>query len=356
MKQRPTTRITAPGKPGAALIAELQQLRDSHRLGVHMWGDGNGGTYLPDGSRKWFDIPAHEIQPRLTAGTMPLRSVSLFPSKKTGLSLIPYSGYLLSNASLGYMIDLRTEQPHPPQVLYATESTLTSGSDPLDKRWKFTDWPQSPRLAAIYQRFGTKEAWLKEFTMGNGVRLTAEQLDAFGKDIEEEPHYYEDKSHSRFTGSACTDFNELLVATSRDHIRALTISAYDLYPNKPHFNWFDAAIRLSGALAGLEHLSKGYDLPVVIQHISAPNAGNFTYLGQGQEALTKVARDALIELFGDEQKLAGLKEYTRNHSYQMQPFEHIVQQTRELLGIDLDQPRPLLLQSLAAENQKARPR
>jgi|GEM_PF-2702629 len=305
---------TAKLKKRRPIEDELSELQDAHRLAIHIWEGNemwspNPSYVFPNFSWKSLTAyPAEEIATRIADKTMPIMSMSLLPSTASQLGMRPYScSWNQSFMHCGYLVGLSQDGPHPARVLRASLHGLGSGPNPLDKapRLGRKGVDEVPELTALYDTYlpprkrgkarktAEGEEALRQAVAGeNGSQLSATQLDLLGN------HY---DTHTSSVASMAdepanlVDFNEILVASSRPHIKAIVVPLLqDSYQKKP---WCEPMTKLAGALAGLQHLEENISLPVVIYHATEPNIGTFTFLAHGKSECLKVALAACKELY-----------------------------------------------------------
>jgi Tfp pilus assembly major pilin PilA len=140
--------------------------------------------------------------------------------------------------------------------------------------------------------------------------------------------------------------NEILVAASISHIAAIAIPYFSHEKSKGGYR---AAHQLTAAVAGLQHLAQGMDLPVMSYQVSrsqvvdAPMQGDLTYMAQGKQELSQMALSALEELkahhdqklldfISQSQRYGGVADWQHGDAMQLKDA------VKEVLGIDITQP------------------
>jgi len=286
----------------AEVEGQLRQLRDANRLAMHCCEDDMTNPSFvvhsyPKQTHKLLSIPSREIPQRLTDNTMPLISMTLIPSLATGKLVEPYTN---SQVAPTYLFSMDQEQPHPPKVVTVHPGLQASGGDNYHKGvYLFICAQALPSLRQYYQRYEMHE-WRQKLAEDTQGKLSAGQLDLLG-------HYYQNKNCTTASQQVCNDdvvqkCNEIIVAASHDHLKAIMV------PHRDHGDekWRFALNNLTASLAGLQHLRNGIDVPVVHYQMIEPDAhsrvqasmGDFEYIGQGRQELSRVLLESLQELEG----------------------------------------------------------
>lgn len=283
MTERPSNHIEASGKPGAALIAKLEKLRDSHRLGIHMWENVNEFKF-PTKSMHDFNqwtSDAAEQDPTLI-------SISLLPSQDDGITMQPYECMPNRFEPAGYLLDLSEQQEHPPVFVASDVHTLDSGRNSRAKKYPAECAYESlDRLAERY-----KTEYLPMLSSFGGVG----------------------------------EYNEILARVGHPHVAAIVVPDFRSFrfpvPN------YDAMVRLGGCLNALIYAERGTELPVVVYHVNGPYKGEVSYLGEGKETLRHVAGEALDALIDSPRTMQLLRQDCA--------YQNLVHAAKKHLGINLD--------------------
>ena len=128
--------------------------------------------------------------------------------------------------------------------------------------------------------------------------------------------------------------NEIIVAASKEHIRAIAIPIYDKSFAVAKSAYAPMAT-LIGALVGLSHLNQNpqINLPVVMYHMEKTDGieiGDITYLGHGRKELFEIALQSIKEL----QAIEAIQQDV-DRTYERECLESA---TIETLGIEIDKP------------------
>lgn len=292
---------------------ELAALQNAHRLAIHIW-EGNE-PFKPHPSyvfpRFSFDSLTSKSPDAIATSigdqTMPMMSMSLLPSQSSGLGLRPFCCHWNhSFLHCGYLVDVSEKHPHPARIARAALHGLGSGPNPLDKAMRLgrKGTEEVPELEALYDAYipprkrgkarqtaEGERAFQQAIAGDDGIRLSATQLDLLGNHYHTpmKPEDAVDEDHPHLV-----DFNEILVAASRCHLKAIVVPCME--NTEQRADWFMPLTQLSGALAGLQHLKQGVDLPVVTYHVTPPQLGACHYLAQGEAECIKMALTACKEL------------------------------------------------------------
>ncbi len=292
---RPSNRIEAPGKPGAELIAELEQLRDSNRLGIHIW-EFSDMLQPPEYSQNLLAVAAAEIAERMQGRTemscrpsprdpndIPATSLSMIPSIRSGLSMIPYEG--VDFRSAGFLVDLRQDQPHPTRILRTSPDNLNSNEEYLKNI--LTDLQYEHLRFRRFTRDMDTPGLIARACGPEGPRWGAEQLDALGE------HYLEmENDPEGLTEEFMVMHNEVIACASHEHVKAIVRPYY--YDN--YAPYLEPVSRLLTALDALQMHENGTDLPAVRYYVNGPEANCFEYLGGTQKELEATAMKALRDM------------------------------------------------------------
>lgn len=327
--------------------AELSALQESNRLAIHVWENYQEYEFPEFSWDALSKTPAAQLAKGIADRSTPLISMSLLPKQASGISMRPFDIHE-GNVQLGaYLVDLSQDHKHPARVLRASMSGLVSGEHVMDKNFRMDTSSGIRALNEFYASFDHDEARLRAAIAGrSGAAHTRTQLDILG-------HFYDhigQLSPSKRThsidflddGNTVADFNEILVAAAKPHIKAIAIPLMK-NDERPH-PWYLPAQRLVGAIAGLHHLKKGVDLPVVFYHVTPldhqiNHQGQCTYLAQGEAELITTALEACKEL--ERQHIAGsaADSPTLRDVKTAIDFPHLCTATKALLnGLDLEHP------------------
>lgn len=292
---RPSNRIEAPGKPGAELIAELEQLRDSNRLGIHIWEHHSFLTY-PDYSQNLLNSPAAELAQRMSGRTrmnctarsydpkdIPAMSLSMIPAKQSGLSMMPYNSNSFHSA--GFLVDLRQDQPHPPRIMRVSPDNLSS--DRGSQKLLLSNCEhEHPRFLPFIDNMLVREL-IARACGPEGPRYGAAQLDTLGE------HYLEMENDPHGLPKQCIVMhNEVIACASHEHVKAIVRPfCYNNYAP-----YLEPVSRLLTALDALQMHEDGTDLPAVRYYVNGPEANCFDYLGGTQKELEATAIKALQDM------------------------------------------------------------
>jgi len=330
-------------------VDELSELQNAHRLAIHTWENQEHYAFPEFSWDALHKHPARDIQKRLFDNTMPVVSMSLLPRQESGISLRPYNIFAGDVRYGSYLIDMSQDQRTPPRVMRALERGLVSGTSVSHKKLKLRMHSRCSALNDFYEGFGEDESKLRLAIAGRqGSHHTNTQLDALGSYYDWlgqlEPKDRHISSLSLFLNDEQTiaDFNEILVAASTSHIKAIAIPF--MQDAKHDQEWYPPAQKLAGAIAGLQHLRKGIDLPVVYYHVTpldqhTNHQGQCTYLAQGEAELITAALTACKEL--EKQHIVGepADSPTMRDVKQEIGFEPLRDAVKELLnGLDIEQP------------------
>lgn len=317
----------------------LRALQDSHRLAIHQW-EYKQNAYEQPAYLKNLNRDPQAISPCLETGKrLPLFSMTLLPSTTSGRSIRPYLVQPTLPAAPGYLFDLDQQREAPAKVVRASVHGLDSGTSVYGKKTYF----QKPRygeartLEALYLAFASEQQLRK--CVATDPSLTDLQLNFLGDDMAQTKMPFD-----RFVERPILNYNEILVAATNSHIKALSIPLYhytapeDDLPTRPrdgkNFSEITpkerlAIAELSGALHGLNHLKKGMDLPVVFYHVNGPNLGKITFFAQGHEALTEKAMTALSVL----KKHHTIQHFDAHNAAEIQTLAKLA---KKLLGIQME--------------------
>lgn len=386
---------------GAAILDRLHRLQDSHRLAMHMWEEHGPNFYtFPTTCNSWFQdrqesAPENdpygiqsglakgyeykfEVTPTTLWSKIPCISMSLLPAKydhddRSKLvmdgAIRPFSACYNDTLMPAYLVNFDQSQPHPPRVLHASRKNLQSDNSPYHKHFDLVDIQRESGVDALdtfYRQFDSVDGLFKALADSErGGKLTEQQLDALGKSYEglhTEEKYFDAKDKIAF-------HNEIIAAAAKPNIEAIMMPC--MLDNEPNY-WGDLS-KLTGALAGLQHLARGMDLPVVYYHVTPPHTvgGNkeagaahinaiecaeqnrFTLIGKGRAQLTEVAVAAIREL---RDKIAGFSEKKRADFEFTYEWDGLCKSMKDTLDIDIqadDHVFDLQAQKALAEARKS---
>ena len=313
-----------------SVSAHLKELRDQGRLAIHMCEQQKIYKMPRETVLHLRSVPANEIEQNLQSESMPLLSMSLLPDSKSGRSILPYGGHNFRIGHYGYLMDMRQDTLAPAKIMYACTKNLGTGGDVYHKKYwgkhRQTD-SYHPDLAALYEQYPDVQAWRAALIGAQGGKLGEQQLDIVNESFQGE-------HPERMMKSGVCAHNELVVASSLEHMVAITIPCHK--QDVPELQVaYNPLVRLTGAIAGLQHLSVGIDKPVVLYQVGKPAAGQTVeqgdciYVGQGYKELVKVAVAALQEL----EKCHGYERI--EHSEYRGILNSVRGETYHLLGIDI---------------------
>lgn len=287
---------------------ELGALRDAGRLAVHMNEKPKPRARFSSQTWEHFGTKPEELlakllQPKVDGKwNLPLLSMSLLPV--AGKSIMPYesTGFPNAGSPYGYLVDVSQDKPHPPRVIGAELAGLCSGDDVLKKTfWGITSGFLPDSLRAQYE---SEEQWIKDFSTDAKAReLSTSLLDRLAGFYKGTVNIHSPHVHS---DDDMHIWNEILVAAGREHILGIVFpvgGAIELGENV----LYQQRARLVAALAGLEHLKHGIDLPVMLYYSGdgrTARNGGIAYLGKGRQELLAIAMRALgvLDNAGPEKK------------------------------------------------------
>lgn len=272
--------------------ARLNALQNRNRLGVHMFERCNDMEY-PDFSRSGFyDDPA-AIKAALTSHPNPkarLLSMSLIPPQQAKFTMRPFGCVPARYPLVGYLVNLDNDSEHPARTARAYERSLYSDDDFTGKKFGLSQMTsQIGVLRECYQN-ARQPKQIQAIGLDNSHALSAAQLDALGN------AYLDDRYRNIFEDDRFTEgFNEILVAAAHPHIEAIVVPSMNR-ATQPHADMGATLEAFLGALAGLQHLAEGVDLPVVRYQVDGAGRGNITMMAQGREALCDLLALSLSDM------------------------------------------------------------
>lgn len=92
-------------------------------------------------------------------------------------------------------------------------------------------------------------------------------------------------------GEHIAPWNELIVAASRPHVSAICVPVFERAQGRGLCCLEQRT--LQAALVGLDHIDHGFDLPVMLYHVSQPKQSTLSFVGQTKQELTIAALEAL---------------------------------------------------------------
>jgi hypothetical protein len=308
------------GDEEPAIMGRLRRLHEANRLGYHSFEDKDGWVSCPYNKTLGFlEANAINLTQQLGQGQAALFSLSLLPSPDSGKFIKPYD-----ISCPGYLVDLSSEQTDPTRVVRIFPRNGNTGDNHYNKNLRMGS---KTYIAYIDSLYGGHDALSIQQAVANDITLSETQLDALAA-------YYMSLQNDAAHG--LLGHNELLAAISKKDIAAIVAPVYNDSVGR------DGEIprlvsQLRGALSGLEHLKKGMDLPIVHYHVTPPNQGGFTYLGQGEEKCRLLALDAIIKL----QKDPIIKKAMKNsdpQNYWGAEIEWLMEQVKNTLDIKMQAP------------------
>jgi hypothetical protein len=180
---------------------------------------------------------------------------------------------------------------------------LSSGMDYTNKDFRLgRDTP--PEIKAVYREIydtanlppNSEEVEKKAciiHTMGGakGEAYANQQLDLLAAT----PHTRFGTNDDRNEyGKNIADWNEVISTQCEEQVEAITVPIFETLADRDPS--YVAASKLQAALVGLAHIEAGYHWPVVLYHVSDPNKGQCSYVGQSRNELQSVALEALDTL------------------------------------------------------------
>lgn len=282
-------------KSGDSVCSTLTALKNQSRLAIHMWENFQLHNMV-DFDLRGLETPPDEIIPKALAGSQPFLSMSLIPPDYGCQSSIrPYEvhrGDIVGN--YGYLVDLSQTSGDRALVPRLSERNLATGKSIEDKHFQVYKPSDVPEINRALQAYQSKTDMIKAVCSHDyGATVSECQLDALGK-------YYSSTSGKSMCDTNVFAHNELLVAASQKHVKAIVVTVYkDPHVSSKIQKDQRAFLQLTGAVMGLQHLQRGMDLPVVYYHVNGEHKGEFTHLAQGEEELLASAKAAIKQLQGD---------------------------------------------------------
>jgi hypothetical protein len=302
----------------------LSDVRDRKRLAMHVCEEQRHFKFPSYSYNLLREVPAKELLSKLSIDDAPLFSASLLPSARSGKALVPYNIGLNDFGSYAYLFDLDQSAVDAPRVLYAGDQNFNSGSEVKSKQY----WNKASmkEMSPIYQPYKSKKEWERAVCGEQGRHLANQMLDTLGGIYEGD--YY---GHTAFN---TVTHNEIIMAASAEHIKAIAIP-YRVA--SPHKQWSRPIAELTAAVAGLQHLEEGVDVPVVMYQVTPKHApddkpqGDISYLAKGRVELERLAVQAIEKI----QALPVAERTNQAASYAISELKPVVQKT---LNLDISRP------------------
>lgn len=282
-------------------MQDLESLQRTHRLGLHVWEDTPLYTLPHDALSVLTQCRSQpELLSRPGYGTTPLLSVSLLPAphEHTNGMYVYLADAIAPRPA--YLMDLRQESANRALIPRISEKGINSGEFYHGKRFQLHIPSAIPELEMTRNAARNspvspdgEEHLIRQARGADGARITGAQLDALGE------HMAEIQQHHPGAELA---YNELLVAADNSHLKAICLPVNNIATGLTSQEQYAAFIRLSGAVAGMQHLDAGHpSLPVVLYHITenpelGGHAGTLTWLGESRDALHAIAVQAVKTL------------------------------------------------------------
>lgn len=326
------------------LEEKLSALRDEHKLAMHVWESSNRYTF-PEDTLREMKVPASHIRGRLSHtfqnpyDGMPLMSMTLLPSEKTGKSIRPWStSHTMPRFGTGYLFNLDQDQYYPPRVLRVDSGNLGSGTNAVLKANGLYENSHIEELdkRAFYEPMADDlAAWKKRLATPQGRLLGEEQLGALGR-------YYEVKKRRQYhydDARGILAHNEMLVAAAKTHIEAIMVP---FFSGKNVPEWYQPLTKMAGALQGLRHIEYGLPLPVVYYHVSPevkheiPEAkrGGFSVIGKDANDFVRIIIESTQAL-----QAHGLvsSDAFKSRSHDVR-YDSLKNEVMETTGLDISKP------------------
>jgi hypothetical protein len=321
-----------------AVGSTLCGLRDAHRLALHVVEHAHAMFAMSRPTLNNFSSPAPDsIDMRLQQRIAPLHSFTLLPSTNSGVTTRPFDMWSDQTHNYGYLFDFSQTQQHPPRVVRAHQSTLSSQYSSSHKILRLYEGnfvtgvkPYLPEFKAFYERFkkGDEEEWtyrlMDEAGGPNATAFTSEQLDMLGKAYEQSR--VEPRSSTKPT---VMDFNEVVACANTSHIAAIAITDY-VGGGEPDPKLHEECLNLQAALVGLDHLAHDIDLPVVIYHVDGAKQGHIEYVGQTRQELTLLAYEALSRIGEKGIRKMGNLQYVNCDNTDFEPMHFLFEESPSL--------------------------
>ena len=312
--------------------AQLRRLRDENRLALHMC-EQQGIYAFPEVSWNYLSqANAAQMTRRMESREMPLLSMSLLPAAKTRKSILPCIVENTQPGDYAYLVDVSPTATGA-RVVYASHTDIQASGEPMGRKYwgKHSEKPTfNKMLKALFDGYSSQDEWEQAVAGEQGAALSAAQLKIIGG-----------LYNTKVVGISenVVPHNELLVAASHEHVRAICVPYF--VRRQQDEAWYMPLEQLTGALAGLQHLDAGVELPVVLYQVNKPFAGarhslkqgDFEYLGQGRSCLLEKAFTAIAAMQAHDslEELALVRRYAIADALKFEAFT--------LLGIDVTKPR-----------------
>lgn len=312
---RPSNKVhqASPTARVNALMQKLASLQNSNRLAIHMV-ERNDHYFTPDPTTLGYlrDTSAADIPQKLRAYDpdnflthIPLFSSSLLPSETSDWSMVPYLVCPNYMNNYGYLLNMtqQADSPPSPRVMRVEPTDFSSGMDYTNKDFKL-DRETPAAIKAVYRaiydaanlpmnssEIDKKTCIIHAMSGPHGVDYANQQLDLLAAT----PHKrFGVNDDSNEYGKNIAHWNEVISTQCEEQVAAITVPIFQTLANRNPA--YVAACKLQAALVGLAHIEQGYNWPVVLYHVSDPNKGQCSYVGQSRAELKHVALEALETL------------------------------------------------------------
>lgn len=314
--------MTTPEHP---ILQRIRDLWARHRLGIHVLEDKNvpldAGKFPDKLWRQLQSVPGAEILEALHHDQMPLTSLSLLPAARP---MYPWGESVTSHV-VGYMVNLDPEGPGAARIIRVAVQNINSTADPRTKQLHFDrSIYDGDEIRRLYTGLSTRSDATQKAAGPDGRQFSEQQLDTLAQEYQ--------KTHRTLRGPA--PHNELVAAITADHVTAIVVP--DFRPQKD-YPYSPVLCKFLGAVAGLQHLQHGIDLPVVIYHALPPRAGKITFLAQGQEALTGVFLQTLQQLHAGNHLTDMWRSFGPCYIFDATAYRHMRDSICDSLGIYMDE-------------------
>lgn len=348
----PTHKVhqASPTSRQKAVMEKLSALQNSHRLAIHMV-EHNGCNFqmhkglmrqLKKGDRD--DVVKELLE---YAGSddrvhYPLHSVSLLPPDDSGWSMHPFALDEDTLNNFGYLFNVSQEQSNPPLILSADCSSLVSGSDE-SRKLRQIDAPEYDATRKVYdailerhppthrgetenKRITDNKRLVMAMCGPNRTEYANKMLDA----LHSEPLWEGFEFRNKFPQTSAE--NEVIAALGTRHIAAITVPVFQSPESED--KTYLAFRKLQASLVGLNHLKSGIDVPVVLYHVTPPNKGGLSYVGQGKEELRRVGLEALKQI-GDITAISEHSDFDFKSCTKPYGTDQLTKHVQANLGVDI---------------------
>lgn len=364
-----------------AVVDRLTTLQNNHRLVIHMLERDD--TYVTRDSetlRCLNENEHHDISLKLRNYSndietthIPLFSTSLIPSADSGRSMVPFLACPDYLNNYGYLMNAtQRDEKTSPRVLRIDSDAINSGMEFSNKNLRF-DTVRDDHTDTFYRSIHSPveeditklsaDAMQERVIRAMGGRNGADYADAQLSMLSAmPPNLYGGKDGEKTYGPGIERWNELVGAFGKQHVEAISVPLFESLA-KPHPS-YRASCKLQAALIGLEHMEHGYHWPVLFYHVSPPQQGALTFVGQTRHELIQAGLEALHELGTTKLDINKPESFCLRKRAAPQ-LSVLHEATQRLLGIDLRQTASgphgwrqqvdSQLASLAATNPPAAP-